>query len=283
MRVSVSVGEYAKMPYCVPGIGRNVYCVEELCYCMKESAFLLDLSFLDDGLLDWLGRECGLLDLARALYPLVHRKGSLSSFAVAILQYVGLYDSETVREIERVLKQNAGLGAIERRKAQVDYLAGKKKYDAALKGYDALLEKWREQDAKGEAMPAAGCLASIWHNRGVALAGLMCYDRAAECFQRAYELDGGQESRACYLAAMRMGLSEADYVAFSAEHGELYQEAMELEKKFEQSAAEWERQPDYLLLYNRRERRESDMPKYLEENGRLTQALKESYRETFKE
>ena len=108
MRISVSVGEYAKTPYYVPGIERSVYCMEELCYCIREDAFLLDLTFLNDGLLDWIERECGLRDLARALYPLVHKQGSLSSFAVMILQYVGLYDNEVIREVEQVLKQEIG-------------------------------------------------------------------------------------------------------------------------------------------------------------------------------
>jgi len=245
---------------------------------MKENAFLLDLSFMDDGLLDWLGRECGLLDLARALYPLVHRKGSLSSFASAILKYAGIYDEHVVQEVERVLKQGAGLSAIEKRKAQVDYLVGKKKYGAALKGYDALLEKWREQDAEGAVLPAVSCLAAIWHNRGTAMAGLMYYEGAMECFRRAFELDGAPQSRAAYLAALRCSVPEAEYVTFIAEHGEWYQESLELEKKLEQSAAEWEQQPDYLLLNNRRERRGSDREKYVEESGRLALALKEGYR-----
>ena len=61
MRISVSVGEYAKTPYYVPGIERSVYCMEELCYCIREDAFLLDLTFLNDGLLDWIERECEIL------------------------------------------------------------------------------------------------------------------------------------------------------------------------------------------------------------------------------
>ena len=35
MRVSVCVGDYAKKPYCVPGLEVNVFCLEELCCCLK--------------------------------------------------------------------------------------------------------------------------------------------------------------------------------------------------------------------------------------------------------
>ena len=70
MRVSVCVGNYAKEPYRIPGLEINVFSMEELCYCMKENAFLLDLSLLDDGLLDWMEQECGLGELAQRLHPL---------------------------------------------------------------------------------------------------------------------------------------------------------------------------------------------------------------------
>ncbi len=280
MRVSVSVGEYAKIPYCVPGLERNVYCVEELCYCIKESAFLLDLSLLNDGLLDWLERECGLKELAKALYPLVHKQGSLSSFAVTILQYAGFYDRETVREVEKVLKQAAGLSAIERRKTQIDYLVTKKKYESALKGYDALLQKWMEQDAQGAVMPAACTLAAIWHNKGAAFAGLMRYDQAAECFRHAYELGGGPDSCVSYLAAMRMQLSEQEYEDFMAEHGDMIQDNVLMKEKWERLTAEWEQKPDCLRLNNRSRLRERDRQKYMEETERLVQALKDNYRRT---
>ena len=70
MRVSVCVGNYAETPYCIPGLGINVYSMEELCYCLKENAFLLDFSMMNDALADWIDRACGLRELAKTLYPL---------------------------------------------------------------------------------------------------------------------------------------------------------------------------------------------------------------------
>jgi len=147
--------------------------MEELCYVMRENAFLLDVTLLNDGLLDWIDQQCGLKELARALYPVVHKKGSLSVFVVSILNFVGLYDEQTVSEVERVLKMGAGLSGIERKKSQIDYLVKKKKYAAAIRGYDDLITKWQEQDRKEQASSGAECLAAIWHNKGVAMAGLM--------------------------------------------------------------------------------------------------------------
>lgn len=278
MRVSACVGNYAEIPYCIPGLDMNVRSMEELCYCMKENAFLLDLSLMNDGLLKWIEQQCGLRQLVEQLYPLVHRKGSLSVFVVTIFSYVGLYEQKVIQDVERVLKQGAGLSGIEKRKSQIDYLVSKKKYDLALKNYEVLLKKWEEQAGSGEVMPAVASLAAIWHNRGVAYAGLMRYEKAAECFWKANELHGDEHYVAAYLAAKRMALSEEAYVAFVAEHGELYQSSLLLEKQLESCEQEWEQQPEYLMLYQRTEWKAGQRQKYYEDSERITVNLKESYR-----
>lgn len=281
MRVSVCVGNYAQTPYFIPGLEINVYCMEELCYCMRENAFLLDLSLMEDGLIEWIERECGLKELAGALHPLLHKKGSLSSFAVMILEFVGFYDGEAIYEVEQALKQGAGLSGIEKRKSQVDYLVRKKKYKDALDGYDLLLKRWEEQETEGNVLPAASCLAAILHNKGVAFAGLMQYDMAAEFFKLAYERDKREDYYIDYLAAKRMHLTEDDYVAFAAGISENYQHTLELEKRMERFREEWELQPEYLQLYNRREcRAGGDVKKYYEESDRLVQLLKDNYRDS---
>lgn len=281
MRVSVCVGNYASTPYCVPGIEINVYCMEELCFVLKENAFLLDFSVMNDGLLDWIERECGLKELTRVLHPMIHKQGSLSTFVVTILKFVGLYDEQTVAEAEQVLKQGAGLSSIEKKKSQVDYLVKKKKYILAVKGYDSLIEKWQENVEEGEILPAAECLASIWHNKGVALAGLMIYEKAAECFFRAYEMERKKDFYRDYLAAKRMALSESEYISFAAENAGGYELTLELEKDMERLTDEWEQQPEYLRLYAHRELRTGGRKqKYYEENEMLTQTLKDSYRKS---
>ncbi len=280
MRVSVCVGDYATTPYCIPGLELNVYSMEELCYCMKENAFLLDFSLMNDSLIDWIERQCGLKNLARELYQLAHRSGSLSAFAVAILTYTGLYDEKTIRETEQVLKLGAGLSTLEKRKSQVDYLVRQKKYLPALRGYDQLLKNWGEFEGDPDNLPAVSTRGAILHNKGVAYAGLMLYGQAAECFLEAYKVSGLGEDYMEYLSAKRLELQESDYVAFAAEQAENYQYVLKLEKRLEQLAQDWELQPDYLRLYNRRELRGTDRQKYNEENDSLVQVLKSSYRKS---
>ena len=57
MRASLCVGEYCENAYTVEELGISVCCMEELCYCLKENAFLLDLSIMNDKLADWIERN----------------------------------------------------------------------------------------------------------------------------------------------------------------------------------------------------------------------------------
>lgn len=278
MKASLCVGEYCENPYNIESLELKVYCMEELSYCLKENAFLLDLSLMNDKLVDWIGEECRVRDLAKQLYPMVHKQGSLSVFVVTILQYVGMYDPEEISQVEQVLKQGAGLSNMEKRKSQIDYMVEKRKYAAAIRGYDLLLETWSDLEKEGKELPAGKVRAAILHNKGVALTGLMLYDKAAYYFREAWQTDPDREHLDAYLAAKRMELPEDEYVAFAAQNPENYTESLELEKRIEQFEREWEQQPEYRQLKLRAEWRTGDRVKYDAENERLTQALKNSYR-----
>ena len=278
MKASLCVGEYCENAYNVEGLDIRVYSMEELCYCLKENAFLLDLSIMNDKLVDWIGEECKVWELAKQLYPMVHKQGSLSVFVVTILQYVGMYDPEEILQVEQVLKQGAGLSNLEKRKSQIDYMVEKRKYAAAIRGYDMLLETWNHLEQEGKELPAGKVRAAILHNKGVALTGLMFYDKAAYYFNEAWKTDPDREHLDAYLAAKRMEQTEDAYVAFAAQNPENYTESLELEKRIEQFEREWEQQPEYRQLRLRGDWRVNDRVKYDAENERLTQALKNSYR-----
>ena len=48
MKASLCVGEYCETAYNIEELEIRVYCMEELCYCLKENAFLLDMSIMND-------------------------------------------------------------------------------------------------------------------------------------------------------------------------------------------------------------------------------------------
>ena len=173
MKASLCVGEYCETAYNIEELEIRVYCMEELCYCLKENAFLLDMSIMNDKLVDWIGEECRVRELAKQLYPMVHKQGSLSAFVLTILQYVGIYGEEELQAVAQVLKQGSGLSNLEKRKSQIDYMVEKRKYAAAIRGYDMLLETWSDLEREGRELPAGKVRAAILHNKGVTLTGRM--------------------------------------------------------------------------------------------------------------
>ncbi len=277
MDARLCVGNYGVRPFCFEGLNLKVYCVEELCFCLKENAYLLDTDIMGDRLVNWLKQECGLEDLAEELHQMVHRKGSFSAFVACILEYTGFYDTETVQKAVQTLKQGAGLNVLEKRKLRIDSLVEQRKFLAAVREYDVLLSGW-DQAAKENAQQKAGLYAALLHNKGTALAGLMQYEEAAESFLAAYHADGGQESLHCYLAAKRMGLKDHEYIAFVASVPEYSEVALALEKEVEKLNEQWEQEVDRLRLAERALLREEDERSYQEDNRRVLQVLKEDYR-----
>ncbi|MBR6477544.1 MAG: hypothetical protein IKS85_03760 [Lachnospiraceae bacterium] len=279
MQAYLCVGEYSSVPYLIQGLEIRVYCMEELCYALKENAFLLDSSIMSDTLLRWIRESCGLDELADFLHPMVHRQGSMSTFVSAILQYVGLYDADEIRQVEQILKRGAGLSGIEKRKEQVDYLVKKKKYLAAVRGYDGLLLKWDEIGQSGLAMPGDELKARIFHNKGVAYARLMLWPQAGDSFLSAYRILGEPEEYLCFLATKRLDLSEGQYVSFASGEMEHYDLTLELEKKMEELRREFLLQPEELMLRKRRETRENgDECAYEQQGEELCEVLKNQYR-----
>ncbi len=279
MRISVCVGEYAKIPYCIAGLEIPVYCMEELCYCLRENAFLLDTTLMEDSLVNWIGEECGLTDLAQELYPMVRKQGSLSAFVSLILEYVGLYSHDIIRNVEQVLKEGSGLSGMEKRKNQIDYLVRKGKYPLAVHRYDILLSGWQEDEGQDAKQPGYKVKAGILHNKGVSLTGMMEYMAAADCFLEAYETDRAPEHYRAYLAAKRTGMSEEEYLSFVAEQPDSYEESLELEKEIERMEGEFRDTEAGRKLADLREwRAGGDKQKYYEEVERITCLMKENYR-----
>lgn len=279
MGLSLCVGNYATTPYYIASLGIQVYCMEELCYCLRENAFLLDFSVMDEYLIDWIDNECGVSELAKELYLMVRKQGTLSSFVTLIMEYVGLYDVDIIQEVERVLKEGSGLSGIEKRKKQIDYLVRKKKYPLAVQRYDDLLKGWNSENESEMQMPGEYVKAEILHNKGVALTHMMVYGTAAECFRQAYEIDGTQASYESYLAAKRMELEEREYLAFIAQIPDSYEQSLVLERRIEQMEKEFASQEGGRKISELRLWRfEGDKQKYYDELDRITRVLKENYR-----
>lgn len=240
-RLIEPVGNYAKKPYYIVQTGISVYCVEELCFVLCRYPFLLDRGILDKSLVKWLDEECGLRALAGPLHTLLRQNGSPSALVGTILDYVNYGTKKERQETEELLRRSADMDASARRKSFADYLVENGKYAQAVEEYEKIEEE----------IPAADNImqSEILHNKGVALCRLFSFEEAAQAFLEACQKNGeNQEAAVHYLGALRMSLSEEDYISFIADNKEWYEASLELEKRLENIQREYEAFPSYQEL-----------------------------------
>lgn len=270
-KVILCTGEYASIPYQFENIGVKVYSAEELCYVLKENAFLLDREIVNKKLVRWIDECLDLPELASALYPLLHQKTSVGAFAGIILNYVKFYDRETIRSIEDIYRKSANLNAYEKLKTRVDYMVANGRYAMAITEYDALLSELPEQSVE--------MIAKVLHNKAVALCGLFLFEEAAECFMKSYTLVSDTDTLISYLAAKRLGMEEADYITFVAGFPEYYDATLELERRVEELKKMWNSSDEKAYLDMRISWKEnSNVVKYYQETDEKVQELKDNYR-----
>ena len=130
--VYLCVGNYAKKPFYVNFSDISLYSIEELCYYFIDRIYLLDYDMMNQQLVDWIRTECGMTKLADELDVYVRKHVSVAAFVTTILESTGLYDENTIRKVDRVLKEQADLSPYERLKHRAEYLYRSGRFRQAL-------------------------------------------------------------------------------------------------------------------------------------------------------
>lgn len=270
------IGTYAKEPFQIERVGRNVYCIEELCYVMVQNAFLFDEESIGPDMFDWIERECSLEKLADDLRSMYAKKCSMASLAGTILDYAGYNTRQEIDHTEEVLRENAGMDIYKKKLSRADFLMKNERYSMAFKEYEFLLHNTPDIDRKIKA--------KIEHNEGVMYARLFLFDRAREMFLKAYEDGRSKESYLQYLAAMRMSLSDKEYVSYIADNEDAYDASLTLEKRMNEAKELYSASEDNHVLGTLSVfKAEGKMHEYYEQVGNITQKLKNEYRDIVKD
>lgn len=269
-RVLVCTGKYANEPYYFGNVCVNVYCVEELCYLFANNPFMINTDIMDKKLMQWLAEQCDLKELSEQLTAAMRKGIQAGEFVDIILNYVNYCTEEEQQVIDRVLKSNAGLNEFERRKKQADYLLENQRYQMALNEYESLCRVL--PDTESALRP------QIYHNMGYTYAGLFMFDVAAKYYKRAYEMSKDAFSGMQYLSALRIYLSEEEYISFIAEHPEYHDLSMMLEKKLMAAEGEFEASREHRMLSALKiYKEEGNVASYYEEIDKIIYQLKENY------
>ena len=110
----------------------------------------------------------------------------------------------------------------------------------------------------------------------MALCRLFSFAEAAEAFLLAYQENPAfEEAALSYLAALRMTVSEEEYITFIVEHPMWHEQSLEVEKRLEKSRIDYENSEEYKKLTGVLERRDTEYYKAVSE--KLTQ-MQRDYR-----
>lgn len=267
------VGKVAKTPFYFEKVYVNLYSVEELCYVLYENAFLIDNDIVNRELADWIYNQLGLTELAGSLYTLINQNAQAVAFVGTILDYVGFYSKDEIEKVESILRMNVSMSVFEKWKAKADFLLENRHYRLAVKEYRHVLDSLSDDET--------ALKSKIYNNMGVAFMALYLAADAAECFKDAYEIDpGNEEAYGHYLAAMRLRLSDDDYIKLIASKQEAYKQSIGIESRFEEAKNSFEssdRARSMRDLFALKDTGNASL--YYEEIGRMTEKLKADYRD----
>lgn len=240
-RVYACVGRYASTPYTIKKSCIHVYCVEELCYYIRNNAYFMDDDFFDADLYLWLEEECNLPQLAKNLRSKARIDKRIESTVRFLLEQVHYCSEEGIAETETLLQTNRNMPGKKKLKLRADYFLSAGKTALAMQTYEDLLV--RLDTSKDPRLVAA-----VYHNLGVIYAKMFLFSEAADYFEKAYELDNEQNHQICLLAAKRMMLSDDSYLKTVSNMEDAYESSNILEGMLEEGLSEMKQSDEYLRI-----------------------------------
>ncbi len=269
--VCLCTGNYAKNPFYLKFSDISLYSIEELCYYFMERVHLLDDSVVSAELVNWIRHECGLTELADELEGYVRKHVSVAAFVSTVFERTGMYDSSTIRQVDRILKEQSSLTTIERYKKRAEYLYQQGRFRQALSIYRELVEYIPSRDSAGRAL--------LYYNMASVYAMDFAYKQAADLYYEAYLLHPDRQTRYAYILANKKALTDYAYGAFKRENPNWEEDFLKVEQLCAQADERWlasrERQ---LVTELARLREEGQLDAYSQQSQGLIRQLKKDYK-----
>ncbi len=232
--VYLPIGKKAHTPYRIAPAGVEVFTLEELCLYITTQASLMEKSFMNEQLVEFIASSLGLEPLAAKLRVSMQRENSLQAFCRILLQeanflsqpefdYVSeqLYESENSTESEKMIRK-------------IDALLTAGEFTAAITQCYFALHKCKEsEDEQLEELEAI-----LYSKQGQAFARLFYFEPAAEKYKLSAEKyavlgDGIRERKALqqYLLSLRLFYGEKKFHSFVESHPRFLELSLMAEQK----------------------------------------------------
>ncbi|MCX4328019.1 MAG: tetratricopeptide repeat protein [Lachnospiraceae bacterium] len=178
----------AKKPYYFRVTDTNVYSIEEVCYFIHQNIYMLQRDFFTYGFAVWLREELGMEDTALKVENMLRYNNNLKDIVVTLCCSCDYYDEKEINWLIKIMDETQSLPMRKRQKIKADNFLRCNLFEKALEEYGHIL--------KSDNMLAADIkeYGAIYHNIGVAYAGLGDYGKACDYFSQAYEKGKNKES-----------------------------------------------------------------------------------------
>lgn len=269
--VKMCVGARSDTPYYMKHFDTQLYSIEELCYIITQNAFLLEEEDFDDNLIEWIRDRLHLNPLSDMLINLKNGKAGLFEIVMTILGYVGYNTEKEMREVRSLLEQSSHMDQFDKKLNKARMYLDQGKLSSAEEEY-RYLEDSLPDGALNE-------LAVVYHNQGVILARKFYFMEAAERFRKEYDIAHTKSALMSYMYAVRICMTEKQYIDYMADNKDAYLLSMELEKKMSDAgliydAGEDKHQLATLSVY----KAEGNLTAYKDGMNGIIRNMKEEYR-----
>lgn len=186
-KVKLCVYQRASEPFLLEVTGIHLYSIEELAYYLYHNIVLLDDKILGEKLYQWLEKEVGMKELAQQLRRDENAAEVMYVQVIHILQASELYSEEELQKFLEKMKMLSKLRTQERMKYRADELLKQENYWAAAIEYEKILRIRQSSRLSVE------FYANVWNNLGVSYASVFLFEKAAFCFENAFQFYKLQE------------------------------------------------------------------------------------------
>lgn len=221
--VLMCVGARSDTPYYMKHFDTQLYSIEELCYIITMNAFLLEEEDFDEDLIEWIRDRLHLQPLSDMLTNLKNGNAGLYEIVMTILGYTSYNTEKEIAEVKALLEQSSHMDQFDKRLNKARMFLDQGKLSSAEEEYRYLEENLPE-GAQQE-------LAIVYHNLGVILAKKFYFMEAADFFRKEYDIVHTKSSLMSYMYAVRICMTEKQYIDYMADNKDAYLLSMELEKK----------------------------------------------------
>ncbi len=236
-----------------------------------ERVHLLDDSVVSEELVNWIRQECGLAELADELDVYVRKRVSVAAFVSTILERTGMYDSSTIKQVDRILKEQSNLTIIEKYRKRAEYLYQQGRFRQALAIYRELVEYIPSRDNTGRAL--------LYYNMASIYAMDFAYRQAADLYYEAYLLHPDKQTRYAYILANRKALTDYAYGAFKRNNPDWEEDFLVVEQLCAQVDQKWFASREKKLVTELEELKASgQMELYRQQSQALIKQLKKDYK-----